>query len=83
MTITYTSEEGDVAMMNTLDNLPVTKNIAKIMREDGLNEKKVAKRAGYSEQEFKDMIGGNRIITVFDITKLCMVLGVCENMLFK
>lgn len=70
-------------MMNTLDNLPVTKNIAKIMREDGLNEKKVAKRAGYSEQEFKDMIGGNRIITVFDITKLCMVLGVCENMLFK
>ena len=70
-------------MMNTLDNLPVTKNIAKIMREDGLNEKEVAKRAGYSEQEFKDMLGGNRIITVFDITKLCMALGVCENMLFK
>ncbi len=69
--------------MKKLNNLPVTRNIVKIMREDELSEKEIAKRAGYSEQEFKDILGGNRIITAFDITELYTALGVGANALFK
>lgn len=70
-------------MIGTLDNLPVTRNIVKIMREDELDEKEIAKRAGYSERELDDMLNGNRIITAFDITKLYTALGVDANTLFK
>jgi len=66
-----------------LDNWPIAKNIAKIMREDELSEKEVAKRAGYSEQEFRDVLDGNRIITAFDIAKLYTALGVDANALFR
>lgn len=70
-------------MTGTLDNLPVTRNIVKIMCEDELDEKEIAKRAGYSEREFDDMLSGNRIITAFDIMKLYTALGVDANALFK
>ena len=66
-----------------LDNWPITKNVAKIMREDELSEKDVAKRAGYSEREFKDVLNNNRIITAFDIIKLYTALDVDANALFK
>ena len=69
--------------MKKLDNLPVTRNIVKIMREDELSEKDVAKRAGYSEREFDNMLNGNQIITAFDIAKLYTALGVDANALFK
>ncbi len=66
-----------------LENLPIIKNVVKIMHEDELSEKDVAKRAGYSEQEFRDILDSNRIITAFDITKLYTALGVDANALFK
>lgn len=69
--------------MKKLDNLPVTRNIIKIMCEDELSEKEIAKRAGYSEHEFDNMLNGNQIITAFDIAKLYTVLGVDANALFK
>lgn len=53
------------------------------MYEDELSEKDVAKRAGYSEQEFRDILDSNRIITAFDITKLYTALGVDANALFR
>lgn len=70
-------------MIGTLDNLPVTRNIVKIMREDELDEKEIAKRAGYSERELDDMLNGNQIITAFDIMKLYTALGVDANALFR
>lgn len=66
-----------------LENLPIAKNVVKIMYEDELSEKDVAKRAGYSEQEFRDILDSNRIITAFDITKLYTALGVDANALFR
>lgn len=65
------------------DNWSIVKNVAKIMCEDELSEKDIAKRAGYSEREFKDVLNNNRIITAFDITKLYTALGVDANTLFK
>lgn len=69
--------------MKKLDNWPITKNVAKIMRKDGLSEKDVAKRVGYSEQEFKDILNNNRIITALDIAKLYTALDVDANALFE
>lgn len=69
--------------MDKLDNSPVSGNIKRLIREDELDKKKVAKEMGISGQEFDDMLSGNRIITAFNIAQLCMVLGVDANTLFE
>ena len=78
-----TLSEGGMLAVNELGNLPVTRNVVEIIRADELDEKEVAKRAGYSERELDDMLSGNRIITAFDIMKLYTALGVDANALFK
>lgn len=72
-----------MCIVKKLDNLPVTKNVVKIINEDGLDKKTIAQRMGISEHEFGDMLSGNRIITAFDIAKLYTALGVDANALFK
>lgn len=66
-----------------LENLPITKNVMKIMQKDNLDKKTVARGMGISEQEFDYLLNGNDIITASDILQLCMVLGVDANTLFE
>jgi len=69
--------------MKKLENLPVTRNVIEIMQEDDLDKRTIAQGIGVSEHEFDNMLSGNQIITAFNITQLCMVLGVDANALFK
>lgn len=63
-------------------NMPVAGNIRRIIKATGLKQCAVAKRIGYSQQEFTDMLCGRRIIKVSDVTKLCQALNVSIAELF-
>ena len=47
-------------------NAPVAKNIAEVIENKGLKQIYIAKKAGYSPQEFNDMLNGRRLIKVND-----------------
>ena len=58
-------------------------NVKRIIREDELDKRVLAKKMGCSIQELNSMLDGNEVIKVYDIVRLCMVLGVDANTLFR
>ena len=70
-------------MMVSECNAPVAENIERIINEKGLKKAFVAQKAGYTAQMFNDMIKGRRIIKVSDIVRLCPILDVDANYLFR
>lgn len=58
----------------TLD--PVAIGIRKKIAEKGLLQKSVAKRAGFSEQQFSDMLNDRKIIRACDLFRISEALGV-------
>lgn len=56
-------------------NAPVAKNIAEVIENKGLKQIYIAKKAGYSPQEFNDMLNGRRLIKVNDIARISSVLS--------
>lgn len=60
----------------------VTSNIRKILDERGLKQCAVAKKAGYTKQQFNAMLNGRKLVTVDDIMAITDVLGVDANALF-
>lgn len=63
--------------MNTLAT-----NIELIIEDKGLKKKSVAVKAGYSEQQFSNLINGRKTIKPEDIIKIAMALEVTPNDLF-
>ena len=63
-------------------NAPVAKNIAEVIENKGLKQIYIAKKAGYSPQEFNDMLNGRRLIKVNDIARISSVLDVDVNCLY-
>lgn len=63
-------------------NSPVAKNISRIVDNQGLKQRAVAKRANLTTQEMNDMINGRRIIKPRDIPLIAAALGVTPNELF-
>ncbi len=61
----------------------VIQNIERIISERGLKKKYVAAKAGYSPQQFSEMLGGKRCIKADDISSLSKALGVSPNDLFS
>ena len=57
-------------------NAPVAKNIAEVIENKGLKQIYIAKKAGYSPQEFNDMLNGRRLIKVNDIARISSALDV-------
>lgn len=57
-------------------NSPAAENIAKIIKDKGLKQMYVASEAGYTPQEFSDMLNGRKLIKVCDIPRIAKVLGV-------
>ncbi len=45
------------------------------IQDEGLKQKVVAKKAGYSEKQFSAMMRGNRKIDADDYEKICIALG--------
>lgn len=54
----------------------------RIIRKKGLKQKEIAERAGYSKQQFSDMIQGRKIIKPCDAVAISEALGVSMNELF-
>lgn len=60
----------------------VVPNIRKIIDERGLKQYAVAKKAGYTKQQFNNLLNGRKIVTDIDICKITDALGVTANDLF-
>ncbi len=64
-------------------NQPVADNIESIIKEKGLKQGVVAQRAGFSIQQFCDMLNGRRIIRPCDVSAIAKALGVDAGALFR
>lgn len=64
-------------------NSIVAPNVKVIIMEKGLKQSAVAKKAGYSEQQFSAMMNGRKIIKDTDILRIATALSVDANELFK
>lgn len=63
-------------------NETVAPAIKKLINERGLKQYAVAKKAGYTKQQFNNMLNGRRVISDADIYKITCALGVTPNDLF-
>lgn len=57
-------------------NAPVPENIKRMIQRKGLIQKAVAERAGFTEQQFSDMLNDRRIIRACDLFRISMALGI-------
>ena len=57
-------------------NLVLPINIVRIINEKGMKQCAVAERAGYSKQQFSDMLNGRKIIKAYDLFRIVDALGV-------
>lgn len=64
------------------DNAPIPENLSRIIKERGLKQSAVAERAGYSKQQFTDMLNGRKIIKSCDAMAIANALGVDVGELF-
>lgn len=61
---------------------PIASGIKRILNDKGLVQKSVARRAGFSEQQFSAMLNGRKIIKAADLVSISEALGVSVNDLF-
>ena len=61
----------------------VVPNIKEIIKDRCLKQSAVAKKAGYSEQQFSAMMNGRKIIKDIDILRIATALSVDANELLK
>lgn len=60
----------------------IATNIELIIEDKGLKKKSVAVKAGYTKQQFSNLINGRKTIKPEDIIKIAMALDVTPNDLF-
>ncbi len=63
-------------------NRPIPERIASIIKERGLKNGAVAEWAGFSKQQFSDMLNGRKIIKPCDAMAISDALGVSVGDLF-
>lgn len=61
----------------------VADNMRAIIESKGFKHIAVAERAGYTKQQFSDMLNGRRLITADDCIKFRSVVGCTYNDLFR
>lgn len=67
-------------------NSVVADRVKEVIREKGFKQTVIAKRAGFTTQEFNDMLNGRRLMRAVDIAAIINVLkdtGVDANYLFS
>lgn len=57
-------------------NTPLSKGIQILIAEKGFKNLYVAQKAGFTSQEFSDMLNGRRLIKACDVPKIADALGV-------
>ncbi len=70
-------------MNAAVSNAMVPENIVRIINERGMKQRAVAHRAGFTEQQFSDMLNGRKIIKVCDIMAIAEALDVEVAALYK
>lgn len=68
----------DIGASNTV----VAKNIKNIIEDRSLKQSAIAKKAGFSTQEFNAMLNGRRLIKAVEMVSIMNVLDVDANTLF-
>ncbi len=68
----------DIGASNTV----VAENIKCIIEDRSLKQSAIAKKAGFSVQEFNAMLNGRRLMRAAEIISIMDVLGVDANTLF-
>ncbi len=63
-------------------NYPFDVGMAEVIKEKGVKQKYVAKRAGYTAQELCDMLNGRRLIKACDILSLSLAIGVTTDYIY-
>lgn len=63
-------------------NAAIPRNLDRIIKDRGLKQSAVARWAGYSNQQFTDMLNGRKIIKPCDILVIANALGVNIGDLF-
>lgn len=64
-------------------NAMIPRNIEKAIQARGLKNCAVAEKAGYSNQQFSDMLNGRKIIKPCDIVAISGALGIGVGELFS
>lgn len=64
-------------------NSVVADNIKRIITEKGLKQSSIAKKAGFTVQEFNGMLHGRRLMRAVEIASIVDAMGVEANELFK
>ncbi len=59
--------------------MKVYERIKGYIGEEGIKQKVIAKKAGYSEKQFSAMMRGTRKINADDYEKICIALGKKPN----
>lgn len=60
----------------------ITQNIEMIIADKGMKKQYIAMKAGYSKQQFSNLMNGRKIIKPDDIIKIANALEVTPNDLF-
>lgn len=60
----------------------VMNNVRRIIHERGLKQNAVANKAGYSYQQFNNLMNDRKLVTDEDVIKLARALEVTPNVLF-
>lgn len=60
----------------------IAENVKKIIRSKCLKQGAVAKRAGYDEKTFSNMLNNRKIVTDVDVVNIANALEVNPNVLF-
>lgn len=69
----------DISTSNTV----VAENIKHIIEDRSLKQSAIAKKAGFSTQEFNAMLNGRRLIKAVEMVSIMNVLEIDANTLFK
>lgn len=68
--------KGSEKMLREKQRDPIAEAIKDTISEKGLVQKAVARRAGFTEQQFSDMMTGRKIIRACDLGTIAKALGV-------
>lgn len=69
-------------MKNYSAEIDVRKYIKQIINSKGLKQKSVAIKAGYTEQQFSNLLNGRKVFKVDDVLRIANALEVTPNDLF-
>ena len=69
--------------MDSLKKIFVADNVRTMIADKGYKHAAIADRAGYTRQQFSDMLNGRKLILAEDCARLKKALGCTYNDLFR